>query len=60
VRAVERRINPTDVMDVNEAVRAHRDWKMKLSAYIRRPDGSVNAADLAKDNLCALGQGNSG
>jgi hypothetical protein len=49
-------INPSGPMDFSQAVRAHSDWKMKLSAYLRRPDGTINAADLSKDNVCVLGQ----
>ena len=43
-------------MDFNEAIQAHANWKMKLSAYVKKPDRSVNAAVLAQDNACALGK----
>ena len=43
-------------MNFDEAIQAHANWKMKLSAYIRKPDRSVDAGVLAKDNVCALGK----
>jgi methyl-accepting chemotaxis protein len=43
-------------MDFDEAIKAHSAWKMKLSAYLRKPDGSLKAADIQVDNKCALGQ----
>ena len=43
-------------MDFDGAIRAHSEWKMKLSAYIRKPDGILKAADVCLDNKCALGQ----
>ena|ERR1035437_5608898 len=43
-------------MDFDGAIRAHSEWKMKLSAYIRNPDGSLKAADICPDNKCALGE----
>lgn len=29
---------------------------MKLSTYIKKPDGSIKAAEVAADNKCPLGQ----
>lgn len=43
-------------MDFNEAIKAHSAWKMKLSAYLAKPDGSLKAADVEKDNVCELGK----
>lgn len=43
-------------MNFDDAIRAHSEWKMKLSAYVKKPDKSVNAAVLAQDNACALGK----
>jgi methyl-accepting chemotaxis protein len=43
-------------MDFDGAIRAHSDWKMKLSSYLRHADGSLKAADIQWDNRCALGQ----
>jgi methyl-accepting chemotaxis protein len=41
--------------DFDRAVRAHSDWKMKLGAYIRRPDQSLRAVEVARDDVCELG-----
>ena len=41
--------------DFDKAVRAHSDWKMKLGAYIRRPDQTLRAVEVARDDLCELG-----
>jgi methyl-accepting chemotaxis protein len=38
------------------AIQAHVGWKGKLSAYVRRPDRSLKAADVARDCDCALGK----
>lgn len=43
-------------MNFDEAIRAHSDWKIKLNRYLSNPDGSINAQDLSKDNLCNLGK----
>lgn len=43
-------------MDFDGAVAAHVAWKTKLSRYLRNPDKSLKAADIALDNQCALGQ----
>ncbi|GIL16977.1 MAG: hypothetical protein BroJett040_07280 [Oligoflexia bacterium] len=43
-------------MNFDEAVKAHSEWKTKLSHYIRKPDGSLKAADVGVDNKCTLGQ----
>lgn len=43
-------------MDFNEAIKAHAAWKMKLSGYLAKPDGSLKTADIEPDNKCALGQ----
>ena len=42
-------------MNFDEAIKAHSDWKFKLQRYLRSPDGSINADELAKDNICSLG-----
>jgi methyl-accepting chemotaxis protein len=41
--------------DFDRAVRAHSDWKMKLGAYIRRPDQSLRAVEVERDDVCELG-----
>lgn len=43
-------------MNFDEAIAAHGAWKMKLSAYLKKPDGSIKAADIQVDNKCILGQ----
>lgn len=43
-------------MNFDEAVRAHSEWKTKLSHYIRKPDGSLKSAEVCLDNKCNLGQ----
>lgn len=43
-------------MDFDEAIKAHSAWKMKLSAYLRKPDGSLKSTEIQADNKCALGQ----
>jgi len=43
-------------MNLDEAVQAHAAWKIKLTAYLRKCDGSLNPAEVGSDNRCALGQ----
>jgi len=43
-------------MDFDEAIKAHSGWKMKLAAYLAKPDGSLKAATVEPDNNCALGK----
>ena len=43
-------------MDFDGAIAAHSAWKAKLSAYLRNPDKSLNAANIGLDDQCALGQ----
>jgi hypothetical protein len=43
-------------MDFDGAIRAHTEWKMKLKTYIKKPDGSLKAAEVCLDNKCPLGQ----
>ncbi len=43
-------------MDFKEAIRAHSDWKMKLSRYLENPDGSLQPRIVGIDNGCTLGQ----
>lgn len=43
-------------MDFDEAIKAHSAWKMKLSSYLRKPDGTLKAAEIQSDNKCSLGQ----
>lgn len=43
-------------MNFDEAIRAHAEWKMKLSNYLRHPDNSIDLVKLGLDNACMLGQ----
>lgn len=43
-------------MNFDDAINAHVAWKMKLSTYLRKPDGSLKAQDIEPDNKCGLGQ----
>lgn len=43
-------------MDFDAAIRAHIDWKMKLRSYLSHPDGTIKAAELRRDDQCALGK----
>jgi len=43
-------------MDFDAALVAHADWKRKLKAYLEKPDRSLQAAEVALDNKCKLGE----
>lgn len=43
-------------MDINDAIRAHSQWKTKLAAYLSKPDHSLNPSTVGADNQCVLGQ----
>ncbi|MBK9322874.1 MAG: CZB domain-containing protein [Bdellovibrionaceae bacterium] len=43
-------------MDFDEAIKAHSAWKMKLSTYLKKPDGSLKPSEIQVDNKCQLGQ----
>ncbi len=43
-------------MKFDEAIQAHAAWKIKLTTYIRKPDGVLKSAEVRVDNKCALGQ----
>lgn len=43
-------------MDFDGAIKAHSAWKMKLSQYLAKPDGSLKPADIQQDNKCDLGK----
>ena len=42
-------------MDLDNAVKAHAEWKMKLRSAIAKRE-RLDAATLARDNCCPLGQ----
>lgn len=43
-------------MDFDGAIRAHAEWKLKLSVYISSPDKSLDVNTVARDDVCPLGQ----
>jgi hypothetical protein len=43
-------------MDFDGAIKAHAEWKMKLTSYLKNPDKSLVAATVCQDNQCALGK----
>jgi hypothetical protein len=43
-------------MDFDDAIQAHAAWKMRLTGYLCKCDGSLNAAEVAADNRCTLGE----
>lgn len=45
-----------DNMDFEQAILAHRHWKDKLSDYLKKPDHSLSAMEVAKDDKCELGK----
>lgn len=42
--------------DFDTAISAHIDWKMKLSKYLQKPDGSLDHNKVCLDNACMLGK----
>ena len=44
------------VMDFDSAIQAHSAWKLKLSNYLRGPDGSLKPTEIEPDHLCGLGK----
>jgi len=42
--------------DFRAAITAHIDWKMKLSKYLVKPDGSLDHSKVCLDNACMLGK----
>jgi len=42
-------------MDLNEAIQAHSEWKMKLRSAIQLRT-KLDAATIARDDCCALGK----
>jgi methyl-accepting chemotaxis protein len=43
-------------MNLDDAIKAHAAWKLKLSTYFRKPDKSINPAEAGRDDRCPLGQ----
>lgn len=42
--------------DFQSAKSAHIDWKMKLTNYLQRPDGTLDQHKVCLDNACVLGK----
>ena len=42
-------------MDLNEAIKAHGEWKMKLRGAIQS-QSTLDVATIARDDCCALGK----
>lgn len=43
-------------MNFDEAIKTHSSWKLKLTSYLRQPDGSLREVDVASDSGCQLGK----
>ena len=43
-------------MDFDGAIKAHAAWKMKLTQYLQKPDGSLQPDAVAFDDRCELGK----
>ena len=43
-------------MNFDEAIQAHSSWKIKLSSYLRKPDGSLRSVEVRTEGRCPLGQ----
>ncbi len=43
-------------MDFDQAISCHVQWKSKLAAYVAKPDHSLNAAAISRENDCELGK----
>jgi hypothetical protein len=43
-------------MKFDEAIQAHAAWKVKLSVYVRKPDGALKSSEAEASNRCALGK----
>ena len=44
------------ILDIKQAIDVHVRWKQKLTAYVAKPDRSLNAVALSQDNQCELGK----
>jgi Chemoreceptor zinc-binding domain len=43
-------------MNLDDAISAHANWKMKLAAYISKPDRSLTASTVGASGACELGK----
>jgi hypothetical protein len=44
------------IMDFDAAIKAHLEWKSRLTEYLCAPDGSLSESDAGRDDLCELGR----
>lgn len=47
---------PVKHFDFDSAIKAHIDWKMKLTKYLENPNGSLEHSKVCLDNACPLGK----
>jgi len=51
------KLNKTEkAFDFDSAIKAHVDWKMKLTTYLENPNGSLEESKVCVDNACPLGK----
>ena len=43
-------------MNFDEAIHAHAGWKLKLGLYLNKPDRSLTAEQVGRDERCDLGK----
>jgi methyl-accepting chemotaxis protein len=43
-------------VNFDDAIQAHAAWKIKLAVYLRKPDGTLNPAEISAENRCPFGQ----
>jgi hypothetical protein len=43
-------------MNFDDCIKAHSNWKLKLAAYIAKPDGSLKSSVVGNDHGCDLGK----
>ena len=43
-------------MNVDDAILAHARWKIRLTNYLKNPDGSIDIAQLQAEDKCDLGR----
>jgi hypothetical protein len=43
-------------IDFDKAIVAHAQWKGKLAAYLRGPDGSLKPEEVGRNDRCDLGK----
>jgi len=44
------------LVDFDQAIQCHVEWKMKLTSYIRKPDRSLDPSKVCGDAGCPLGK----